>query len=115
MLADDPEHRPVPRSLIASITTRGRNAVILTRRQALRPMINGVIAVSRGRALAFELERQHQVVMKFLADRSIDTWIRRTLDNPVNANQIEELVRLHTAGISADGNGNPPISNGATS
>ena len=101
MLAEDPEHRPLPSQLMDLATTRGRRVAARPARRSQSPLMLQDIAVFDARTLAYGLFRDEKKAVQFLRNGLVTQWLRRGLGDAGVATQIEELVRGRVADAKA--------------
>jgi hypothetical protein len=97
MLAEDPEHRPLPSQLMDLATTRGRRVAARPARRSQNSLMLQEIAVFDARTLAYGLLRDEKKAIQFLRNGLVTQWLRRGLGDAGSATQIEELVRGRVA------------------
>ena len=93
MLAEDPEHRPLPHQLMDLATSRGRRVAARPARRSQTPLMLQDIAVFDTRTLAYGLLRDEKKAIQLLRNGLVTQWLRRGLGDAGSATQIEELVR----------------------
>jgi hypothetical protein len=93
MLAEDPDHRPLPNMLMDLATTRGRRVAARPARRSQTPLMLNDIAVFDARTLAHGLFCDEKKAIQFLRNGMVTQWLRRGLGDASLATQIEELVR----------------------
>jgi eukaryotic-like serine/threonine-protein kinase len=93
MLAEDPEHRPLPGQLLDPANLRGRRVAARPARRSQRPVMLNDIAVFDARMLAFALLSDQKKAVQFLRSGLVTQWLRRGLGDAGLAAQIEDLVR----------------------
>jgi hypothetical protein len=93
MLAEDPEHRPLPGLLLDPANLRGRRVAARPARRSQRPLMLNDIAVFDGRMLAFALFSDQKKAVQFLRNGQVTQWLRRGLGDASLAAQIEDLLR----------------------
>jgi eukaryotic-like serine/threonine-protein kinase len=93
MLADDPDHRPLPAQLLDPMGLRGRRAAARPPRRSQQPLIMNDIAVFDARMLAYALLVDQKKAEQSLANGVVTQWLRRGLGDASLATEIEELVR----------------------
>lgn len=93
MLAEDPEHRPLPSLLADPFAARSRRLGTRPRPRAQRPLELGGVAVWDARTLAHAMSRAPKPAIRLLRTSVIDTWLRRTLGEPVLAARLDEILR----------------------
>ncbi|WP_428539249.1 hypothetical protein [Rhodopila sp.] len=97
MLAEDPEHRPLPNQLMDLATTRGRRVAARPARRSQNSLMLQDIAVYDAHTLAYGLFRDEKKAIQFLRNGLVTQWLRRGLGDAGSATQIEELVRGRVA------------------
>ncbi len=93
MLADDPDHRPLPAQLLDPASLRGRRAAARPPRRSQQPLTLNDIAVFDARMLAYALLLDQRKATQFLVGGLVTQWLRRGLGDATLATQIEDLVR----------------------
>jgi hypothetical protein len=93
MLAEDPDHRPLPATLMELATTRLRRVAARPARRSQTPLMLNDIAVFDARTLAHALFCDEKKAIQFLRNGMLTQWLRRGLGDAGLATQIEELVR----------------------
>lgn len=97
MLADDPDHRPLPTQLLDAGSLRGRRAAARPPRRSQHPLMLNDIAVFDARMLAYALLSDYKKAFQFIANGLVTQWLRRGLGDATLATEIEDLVRGRTA------------------
>ena len=93
MLAEDPDHRPLPGALMEHTSTRGRRLAARPARRSQNPLMLNDIAVFDARTLAYALFSDQKKAIQFLRNGLVTQWLRRGLGDASLATQIEDLVR----------------------
>jgi len=93
MLAEDPDHRPLPAALIDLAPTRGRRLAARPGRRSQHPLMLSDTAVFDARTLAWALFCDEKKAIQFLRNGMVTQWLRRALGDATLATQIEDLVR----------------------
>jgi eukaryotic-like serine/threonine-protein kinase len=93
MLADDPDHRPLPAQLLDPASLRGRRAAARPPRRSQQPLMLNDIAVFDARMLAYALLLDQRKATQSLVGGLVTQWLRRGLGDASLATQIEDLVR----------------------
>jgi hypothetical protein len=93
MLADDPDHRPLPIQLLDPASLRGRRATARPPRRSQHALVLNDIAVLDARMLAYALLLDQKKAVQFLANGLVTQWLRRGLGDASLATQIEDLIR----------------------
>ncbi|WP_158927529.1 hypothetical protein [Acidisphaera sp. S103] len=93
MLAEDPEHRPLPGLLLDLASTRGRRLAARPARRSQTALVLNDIAVFDARSLAYALFNDEKKAIQFLRNGLVTQWLRRALGDAGLATQIEDLVR----------------------
>jgi hypothetical protein len=93
MLAEDPDHRPLPDALMEYAGTRGRRLAARPARRSQSPLMLNDIAVFDARTLAYGLFSDQKKAVQFLRNGMMTQWLRRGLGDASLAAQIEDLVR----------------------
>jgi hypothetical protein len=97
MLAEDPDHRPLPGALMDLALTRGRRVAARPARRSQNPLMLNEVAVFDARTLAWALLTDEKKGIQFLRNGLITQWLRRGLGDASLATQIEDLVRARVA------------------
>ncbi|MEA2737561.1 MAG: hypothetical protein QOH05_868 [Acetobacteraceae bacterium] len=93
MLAEDPDHRPLPGMLMDLASTRGRRVAARPARRSQTPLMLNDMAVFDARTLAYGLFSDEKKAIQFLRNGLVTQWLRRGLGDASLATQIEDLVR----------------------
>ena len=93
MLAEDPDHRPTPVSLLDSAKSRSRRIAARPAKRSQRPLFLNDVAVSDARSLAFAMFLDEKKAVQFLRNGLVAQWLRRGLGDSGLASRIEDLVR----------------------
>jgi hypothetical protein len=93
MLAEDPDHRPLPGLLIDLVSTRGRRVAARPARRSQTALMLNDVAVFDARTLAYGLFTDENRAIQFLRNGLVTQWLRRALGDASLATQIEDLVR----------------------
>jgi eukaryotic-like serine/threonine-protein kinase len=93
MLAEDPDHRPLPAELMDHASTRGRRVAARPGRRSQIPLMLNDLAVFDARTLAHGLFTDEKKAIQFLRNGLVTQWLRRGLGDADLATQIEDLVR----------------------
>lgn len=93
MLADDPEHRPLPTLLMDPTAARARRVAARPARRSQRPLILNDIPVFDSQTLGYALLADEKKSVLALRSDIVTTWLRRGLGDAAMASTIEELVR----------------------
>jgi hypothetical protein len=107
MLAEDPEHRPLPAALLDPVHAGGRRIIARPSRRSQRPLMLNDIAVSDTRILAFALLGHQKQAVQFLRNGSVTQWLRRAVGDASMATQIEDLVREESVNTKSGPRGDP--------
>ena len=97
MLAEDPDHRPMPAALLDLSRMHGRRVAARPARRSQRPLILNDIAVFDSRMLGFALLTDEKKAVQFLRNGLVTQWLRRGLGDAGMAAQVEDLVRVNLA------------------
>jgi len=97
MLAEDPEHRPLPSVLMDHAGTHGRRIAARPGRRSQSPLMLNDIAAFDARTLAYGLFLDEKKAVQLLRNGLVTQWLRRGLGDASLATQIEELVRVRMA------------------
>ena len=97
MLAEDPDHRPLPAQLLDPSSLRGRRAAARPPRRSQHPLMLSDVAVFDARMLAYALLADHKKAIQFLSNGLVTQWLRRGLGDATLATEIEELVRSRSS------------------
>jgi eukaryotic-like serine/threonine-protein kinase len=93
MLAEDPDHRPVPALLLDPAAARSRRVAARPPRRAPHPLKFAGQTIWDTRSLAYGLARQPAQALLALRAGAVESWIRRELGDAVLGAHIEEIVR----------------------
>ena len=93
MLAEDPEHRPMPVLLADPLAARSRRVAARPPPRAQTPLELGGVPVWDARMLAFAAFRAPEEGLRLLRGAEIDAWLRRALGDPLLAARVDEAVR----------------------
>jgi hypothetical protein len=93
MLAEDPDHRPLPAVLLDLASTRGRRVAARPARRSQTALILNEVAMFDARTLAYGLFGDEKKAIQFLRNGLVTQWLRRALGDAGLATQIEDLVR----------------------
>jgi hypothetical protein len=107
MLAEDPDHRPLPAQLLDPSSLRGRRAAARPARRSQHPLLLNDIEVFDARILAYALLLDQKKAVQFLANGLVTQWLRRGLGDASLATQIEDLVRGRSSDTRAGPLGDP--------
>ncbi len=107
MLAEDPDHRPLPNLLLDHASLRSRRVAARPARRSQRPLVINDIAVFDSRTLAYALFSDEKKAIQFLRNGLVTQWLRRGLGDAALATQIEDLVRSRLVDIKSGPRGDP--------
>jgi hypothetical protein len=107
MLAEDPDHRPLPSQLLDPGSLRGRRAAARPPRRSQHPLMLNDLAVFDARMLAYALLIDQKKATQFLANGLVTQWLRRGLGDASLATEIEDLVRARVSDTKAGPLGDP--------
>lgn len=107
MLAEDPEHRPLPGLLLDLASTRGRRLAARPARRSQTALVLNDVAVFDARSLAYALFNDEKKAIQFLRNGLVTQWLRRALGDAGLATQIEDLVRGRMADTKSGPRGDP--------
>jgi hypothetical protein len=107
MLAEDPEHRPLPGLLLDLASTRGRRLAARPARRSQTALALNDVAVFDARSLAYALFNDEKKAIQFLRNGLVTQWLRRALGDAGLATQIEDLVRVRMADTKSGPRGDP--------
>ena len=93
MLAEDPDHRPLPGMLMDLAHVRGRRVAARPLRRSQSPLMLNDVAVFDARTLAWGLFGDEKKAIQFLRNGLVTQWLRRALGDAGLATQVEDLVR----------------------
>ena len=97
MLAEDPDHRPPPVLLADPLAARARRVAARPMPRAQRPLEVGGRPIWDARCLGHALATNAEQGQRLLRGQSIESWLRRSLGDPLLAARIEETVRNRAA------------------
>ena len=92
MLAEDPEHRPLPVLLTDPMVARSRRVAARPPARAQRPLGVGDVAVWDARNLGHALGQSPDIGVRMLRGLLVDNWLRRSLGDQIVAARMEEAV-----------------------
>jgi eukaryotic-like serine/threonine-protein kinase len=101
MMAEDPDHRPLPSLLLDHASLRSRRIAARPARRSQRPLMLNDIAIFDSRTLAYALFSDEKRAIQFLRNGLVTQWLRRGLGDAALATQIEDLVRHRMADIKS--------------
>lgn len=107
MLAEDPDHRPLPSLLLDPGTARNRRIAARPPRRSQRPLMLNDVAVFDARMLAFALFNDGKKAVQFLRSGLVTQWLRRGVGDAALAARVEDLVRGRMADPRPGGRGDP--------
>jgi hypothetical protein len=93
MLAEDPDHRPLPGLLLDPANARARRVAARPARRSQRPLMLGDIAVFDARTLGFALLKDEKKAIQALRSGIVTQWLRRGMGDAGLASAIEDVVR----------------------
>ncbi len=102
MLAEDPDHRPLPSLLLDPASARGRKVAARPPRRAQRPIQVGAMSVANARMLAYALAMQPDAGVHMLRGSAITQWVRRDIGDPALGGRLEELQRFRVSDAPAE-------------
>jgi eukaryotic-like serine/threonine-protein kinase len=94
MLAEDPEHRPLPALLADPAAARARRVAARPPRRGQRALEVGLATAWTARTLAYSIAADPGQGVRLLRNGSVDRWIRRSLGDSSLASRLEDAVRL---------------------
>jgi hypothetical protein len=97
MLAEDPEHRPLPALLADTEIARGRRVAARPPRRAQKAIEIGAQSAWTARTLAFALATEPAAGLQGLRNGGVDRWLRRSLGDSALAARLDEVVRIRAA------------------
>lgn len=101
MLAEDPEHRLPPKSLMDPAVARSRRVAARPPRRSQRPLMLNDIAVFDARTLAYALSTDEKKAAQALRNGVVTQWLRRGLGDAGLAALVEDLLRVRLADPNA--------------
>ncbi len=107
MLAEDPDHRPLPAQLLDLAKLRGRRVAARPPRRSQTALTLNDMAVFDSRTLAYALFRDEKRAIQFLRNGLISQWLRRGVGDAGLATRIEDLVRNRIADTKSGPLGDP--------
>jgi hypothetical protein len=107
MLAEDPDHRPLPGLLLDLASTRGRRVAARPARRSQTALMMNDVAVFDSRTLAYGLFLDEKKAIQCLRNGLVTQWLRRGLGDAGLATQIEDLVRGRMADTKSGPRGDP--------
>src|SRR5258708_8857130 len=102
MLAEDPEHRPLPGVLRDPGGARGRRVAARPAPRAQRPFKIGVLTVWNNRTLALAMALDPAEALTAIQSGTLMYWLRRSLGDSSLAVKLEDMVRQHTLDVSTN-------------
>jgi hypothetical protein len=96
MVADEPDHRPLPKLLLDPNAARARRVAARPARRGPRPLVVNDVPVSDAHTLAFILASDERKAVQALRSGVITTWLRRGPGEAAMASAIEEMARERT-------------------
>lgn len=102
MLAEDPDHRPMPALLRDPGGIRGRRVAARPATRAQRPFKIGTVTIWNNRTLALAMAFEPAEALTAIQSGTLMYWLRRGLGDVNLAVKLEELVRQHAMDLSAD-------------
>lgn len=102
MLAEYPDHRPLPEMLLDPVTARARRVAARPPRRAARALEIGRASVLNARGLAWIIGRDTKAGIASLRNGQLEHWLRRGLGDAGLASQIEEATQLRTSQENTD-------------
>ena len=102
MLAEDPEHRPLPMLLSDPINARARRVAARPMRRGQRPLELAGGPVWDARSLAVAVATDPEEGTRLLRSGAVVHWLRRSLGDPALAVRLEEVVRLRALDGTTD-------------
>jgi len=97
MLAEDPEHRPLPTLLADPAGARSRRVAARPPRRAQRPLEIAASDAWTARTLAFGIAADPEAGVRLLRTGAVDRWIRRSLGDGLLATRLDEALRLRAS------------------
>jgi len=102
MLADDPEHRPLPALLTEPSAARARRVASRPSRRASRPLQFAGRQAWNARSFAHALALAPDAGLQALRSGVVDAWLRRDLGDVGLALRVEEMMRPRPGDIPRD-------------
>lgn len=102
MLAEDPDHRPLPSLLRDPAGARGRRLAARAPARAARTLNLGAWPVWNQRTLAYAIMGQPHEAAALIRDGAMMFWLRRGLGDTALALKLEELARQAAQNATAD-------------
>ncbi len=102
MLAEDPDHRPLPSLLADPMAARARRVAARPAPRASRKLDVGSQSVWEARGLAAALASEPEAAVRLLRSQAVAAWLRRILNDHTAATAIEDAVRSRDAETSID-------------
>jgi hypothetical protein len=95
MLAEDPDHRPLPSLLMDPGQARSRRLATRPAQRAQRALLVGDHEVWSTRELTFAMARQPERAAALIKTGAVDRWLRRMLNDGQAAVRLEDVVHAH--------------------
>jgi hypothetical protein len=95
MLAEDPDHRPLPSLLMDPGQARSRRLATRPAQRAQRALMVGDHAAWSTRELVFAMARQPERAAALIKTGAVDRWLRRMLNDGQAAVRLEDVVHAH--------------------
>ena len=95
MLAEDPDHRPLPSLLLDPGQARSRRLATRPSQRAQRPLVVGEQEAWSTRELTFAMARQPDRAAALIKTGAVDRWLRRMVNDGQAAVRLEDAVHAH--------------------
>ena len=102
MLAEDPEHRPLPSMLTDPGAARTRRVAARPQRRAQRPLEIGGHSAWTARMLGYAMATAPDEGARLLRNGAGERWVRRSLGDGFLASRLEEAVRMRAHDSEGD-------------
>jgi hypothetical protein len=102
MLADDPDHRPPPASLLDPAQARSRRLATRPPQRAQRPLQIGQNEAWTTRELTYAIARDPERAVPMIKTGAIDRWLRRMLNDTQAAIRLEDVTHTHAEEIETE-------------
>jgi hypothetical protein len=109
MLADDPDHRPLPAMLMDPGQARSRRLATRPAQRAQRALMVGDIAAWSTRELTLAMARQPDKAAALVKTGAADRWLRRMLNDGQAAVRLEDMLHAHLDEVEAEDPRSEPL------
>jgi hypothetical protein len=95
MLAEDPDHRPLPSLLLDPAQARSRRLATRPAQRAQRALLVGQHEAWSTRELTFAMAREPDRAAALVKTGAVDRWLRRMLNDGQAAVRLEDVIHAH--------------------